>query len=116
MDVSLDPPPPDAVDQDNAPDPSVLRYCPLLPSAVGQERPSRTILPLPFGVIAMFPLEVETIEYPHTFRFQPRVGSLSALTLAIPLPPPPLAVAKDSVPEPLVLKNWPDDPSLDGNA
>ena len=63
--------------KDKFPEPSVLRTCPLVPSAVGCDNPSKITLPEPFGVIDIFPLDVETILLPFTSKFPPNCGEVS---------------------------------------
>ena len=70
-----------------------------VPSAVGCDRPSITTLPLPFGVMLILPLDVETMLLPSTSKSPPNCGVESAATLAIP---PLEGVPKDKAPDPSV--------------
>ena len=70
-------PEPDKADTDeNArfPEPSVFNTVSAEPSAVGKLSPSKIIFPDPLGVIDMFPLDAETIEFPFTSNYPLAVG------------------------------------------
>ena len=60
-----------ATPNDKLPAPSVFKTSFAFPSAVGCDNPSRITFPAPLGVIAMLPLEAETIEFPLTSKSPP---------------------------------------------
>ena len=48
--------------------------------------PSRTTFPVPLGVIAIFPLDVETKAFPFTSKSPPNCGVVSSTTFEISVP------------------------------